>query len=183
MSVVEIKFRLKQIEPTDRLTGLSLGDAQFTPLKTFLAKHAKAYQEQNLATTYGIFDTASNKISAYVTLVCGEIVVDGQKRLLNEPGLSYDYKSYPAIKIARLAVHVGYRGLDLGTQLVTFALGTAKNVVCPAVGCRFAVVDAKTNSVGFYLKCGFTILDTEANKTRPDPIMFIDLHKAAKHTV
>jgi hypothetical protein len=50
-------------------------DEAFVPLKTFLQKHARAYHERHLARTYGAF--AENKIIAYLTLVCGEIVLEG----------------------------------------------------------------------------------------------------------
>lgn len=61
--------------------------------------------------------------------------------------------------------------------MVDFAVGTAKDVICPAVGCRFVVVDAKKQSIGFYEKCGFTLLDTDDNRSRQSPVMFLDLHK------
>jgi GNAT superfamily N-acetyltransferase len=113
-----------------------------------------------------------------MTLVCGEIVVEGGASLLDSE-IEFPYKSYPAIKIARLAVDTNHRDQDIGRRLVDFALGQAKFVVCPAVGCRFAVVDAKRCAVGFYSKCGFTLLDTEDNRNLDAPIMFIDLHKVA----
>lgn len=162
------------------MTGLSLGDAIYLPLKTFLQKHAKLYHQRHLARTYGVFDKdRSNKIVAYITLVCGEIVLEGNKRLLDEPDLKYNYKSYPAVKIARLAVHEDYRDEKLGSLLVEIALGTAKDIICPAIGCRFVAVDSKTEAVKFYERKGFSILDTPKNRRRSEPVMFIDLHKAS----
>jgi hypothetical protein len=76
-------YKIRPVEPGDRLTGLSLGDEAFVPLKTFLQKHAKAYHERHLARTYGAF--AEDKIIAYLTLVCGEIVLEGDATLLDEP--------------------------------------------------------------------------------------------------
>lgn len=170
---------IRQIEPGDRLTGLSLGHENFAPLKAFFQKHAKKYQEQNLARTYAIFE--SERPIAYITLVCGEIAIQGKKRLLDEPDLFYNYKSYPALKIARLAVHKDYRRKDYGTVLVDLAVGTAKEIICPAVGCRFVAVDSKKDALPFYLDYGFTLLDTPQNRRRSEPVLFIDLHKAAKN--
>ena len=89
------------------------------------------------------------------------------------------------MKISRLLVDSRYRRQGdrwadearLGEALVQFALGLAVEQVCPAVGCRFVVVDAKSDAVGFYRKMGFTLLDTQANRARPEPVMFVDLHK------
>lgn len=172
-------IEIRQIRPGDKLTGLSLGDAAFNPLKIFLKKHAQRYQEESLARTYAAFDEGAGKAVAYITLVCGEIVAsDSENPLIDEPQLDYRYSHFPAVKIARLAVDQKYRGYELGKTLVNLALGQAKNVICPAVGCRFVVVDSKSQSVKFYEKCGFTILDTEENRNRASPVMWVDLKKA-----
>jgi GNAT superfamily N-acetyltransferase len=166
------------IEAGDRVTGLSLGDPDFTPLKLFLQKHAKAYQHQSLARTYGTF--LDDKIIGYITLVCGEVVIGADDpSLIDDPEVAYKFPHYPAVKIARLAVDKRHRKKGIGPTLVDLALGTARDVICPAVGCRFVMVDSKAKSVAFYLKHGFTMLDTVANKSRAEPVMFVDLHKTA----
>ncbi|WP_159726251.1 hypothetical protein [Methylosinus sp. Ce-a6] len=139
----DISVEIRQIEPGDKLTGLSLGGEEFTPLKTFLQRHAKSYQEKSLARTCAIFDKGkSNKVVGYVTLVCGEVVLqDGDVSPLCNDNVDYKYLHYPAVKIARLAIDRRYQGFDLGSNLVDLALGVAKWTVCPAVGCRFVVVD------------------------------------------
>jgi GNAT superfamily N-acetyltransferase len=174
----ELPFEVRLIEPGDRLTGLSLG-AEFTALKTFLQRHAKAYHEKNLARTYAVFDVSLNsKVVAYVTLVCGEVVLDnGNNDILNDTGVDYKYLHYPAVKIARLAVDTRYREKGIGALLVDLALGIAKDTISPAVGCRFVVVDSKKPAVDFYIKSGFTLLDTEANRSRAEPVLFVDLQK------
>jgi ribosomal protein S18 acetylase RimI-like enzyme len=118
----------------------------------------------------------SKKILAYITLVCGEVdVKDGDERPLDEP--DYQYLQYPAIKIARLAVGTDYRNSGLGRNLVQLAMGIAKDVICPAVGCRFVMIDSKRDAVEFYKKCGFEILNTANNLALEMPVMFVDLHK------
>ena len=117
---------------------------------------------------------------AYITLVCGEIVLEGDMSLLDETDLQYNYKSYPALKIARLAVDARHRDNDYGAILVELAVGTAKEIICPAAGCRFVTVDSKRGAVGFYQKQGFTLLDTPENKKRGEPVLFLDLFKASE---
>lgn len=173
-------IEIKQIEPGDNLAGLSLGDAAFTPLKIFLKKHAQKYEAQSLSRTYGAFRPDPQKIVGYITLVCGEVVTDeGNGQLVDDPGLEYLYDHYPAVKIARLAVDRRFAGSGLGRTMVNLALGQAKRVICPAVGCRFVVVDSKKESVAFYEKCGFTMLDTPENRERAAPVMWIDLNKVS----
>jgi GNAT superfamily N-acetyltransferase len=181
-------FELRLIEPDDRLKGLSSGDPKFTPLKTFIEKHAKGYHQQSLARTYGLFKTVQvpakkagvdptekTDIVGYVTLVCGEIDANGAGQVAD----GYTYSHFPAMKIARLMIDSRLRKKKWGEQLVDFAVGTAKDIICPAVGCRFVVVDAKKESIGFYERCGFTLLDTDENRDRESPVMFLDLHKVA----
>ena len=155
------------------MTALSLGDPVYTPLKTYLTKHAKAHQRASLARTYVAVDEFA-RIKAYITIICGEIEVQ-----VNHEGedVRYDYTKYPAVKIARLAVDSRVRGNKLGEALVDLAIGVTRDIVCPHVGCRFIVVDSKQQSVAFYRKCGFALLDTADNRDRDEPVMFIDLHK------
>ena len=114
-----------------------------------------------------------------MTLVCGEISAVPEGSVLADPSVRYPYSHFPAVKIARLAVDRRLQGLGLrlGSRLVDLALGISKDVISPAVGCRVLVVDAKSQSVGFYERCGFRLLDTAANRGRDDRIMFVDLMK------
>lgn len=173
----EVTLETRLLQPGDKLTGLRSGDAEFAPLKTFLQKRARIYHERHLARTY--VTMAGGQVAGYITLVCGEIVIEDDANRLEEPDLDYNYKSYPALKIARLLVDGRFRGNGIGEDLVKLALGIAKDIICPNAGCRFAVVDAKQRSVGFYERQGFTMLDTSENRARSEPVMFIDLHKSA----
>jgi GNAT superfamily N-acetyltransferase len=171
-----IELEVRRIEVGDRLTGLSLGDAAFTPLKIFLQKRALEFERQSLARTYAAFQVEPRKVLGYITRVCGEVVTDAADACLIA-GVDYRYKHYPAVKIARLAVDQSVQGAGLGKYLVDLALGIAKREVSPSVGCRFVMVDSKKNSVKFYERCGFTMLDTAPNKARPEPVMYVDLSK------
>lgn len=117
-------------------------------------------------------------VVAYISLVCGEIVLE-RGAIAGEDALDYRYPNYPAVKIARLAVDSDLResGLKLGKQLVDLAVAIASEIVAEHVGCRFVVVDSKKDAVKFYEKMGFTLLDTEENKSRREPVLFVDLMK------
>jgi GNAT superfamily N-acetyltransferase len=173
-------FEIRQIEPGDSFTGLSLGDEKLVALKIFLRKHARPYHEQGLARTYGAFlADKPGKLVAYITLVCGQI--ETENKLKFGPGITYAYDHSPAIKIARLAVDHRLQRGGVGQALVDFSLGVVKSYICPWVGCRFVVVDSKHDAISFYeKKCGFTLLDTDENKKLESPILFLDLYKIKK---
>lgn len=166
---------IRSIQPGDVLSGLSTGgDPDIKPLKTFLRRHAANYHVTNVAKTYAAFLPANpKKAVGYITLVCGEIATDPQ--LSNGDGFPYDH--YPAVKIARLAVNSDLRGSGIGYQLTLLALGIVKEEICPRVGCRFVVLDAKQASIPFYVRQGFVLLDTPDNLKREHPVMFLDLNK------
>jgi GNAT superfamily N-acetyltransferase len=143
-----------------------------------LERKARAYQRQNLARTYAVFNVALRRrprVVGYITLACGEIVIECDEIAWN-PIQRYDSASYPAVQIVALAVDAGLRGCGIGRQLVEFAVGMIRIQVCSAVGCRFVIVKSSASSVKFYKKCGFT-MDTRADRERPDPVMFLDLYK------
>lgn len=169
-------LELRLLEPADSVSGFSLGDPSLTPLKTFLRKDAQKFHKNGLGRTWCFTSTSTTtpKVVAYITLVCGEIAVDGN---VNAEDITYNYSHFPAVKIARLAVDKRYSGQGLGSQLVNLALAIVKEDVIPNIGCRFIVVDSKKNSVKFYEKKGFTLLDTQANRNRDNPLLFIDLIK------
>lgn len=176
-------FTLRRLESSDNPKKLSAGEDKYAALKTFAAKHARRYETERLARTYVLEDEGNKCLAAYLTMVCSEVTSDNPPVV--EDGLHYPYSQWPAVKISRLLVDSRYRregarwsnDLSLGKHLVEFALGLAADQVCPAVGCRFVVVDAKEDAVGFYQKLGFRLLDTAANRERSAPVMFMDLHK------
>lgn len=172
-----LNIDLKLIESSDKLTGLSLGDKELLPLKTFIQKKAKKYQANSIARTYGLFDS-NEKIIGYITLVCSEVVVDNKENNICVDNKLPKLTSYPAIKIARLAIDRRYQGKGLGNYMVSFSIALAKDMVMPHVGCRFVVVDSKKTAVNFYERLGFTLLDTEYNKSKNEPVLFLDILKA-----
>lgn len=43
------------------------------------------------------------------------------------------------------------------------------------VGCRFLITDAKKKAIPFYEKQEMQLLETDVNRAKENPIMFIDL--------
>lgn len=169
---------LREIQPGDICAGLSLGHANYVPLKTFLRRDANRYHQQNVAKTYVMVDASNPPIVwAYISLMCSVIALtDLSDEHLPEDIDEYRYPDFPAIKIARLAVDRRMRRKDIGRTLIQFAMSVAKDRIMPAIGCRFLVVDSKQESIDFYLQCGFTLLKTEKNLVSDHPLLYVDLH-------
>ena len=114
-----------------------------------------------------------------MTVLCTHVRVEQFTEPLNVEG-GFQYKDYPAVKLARLAVDSDLQNRGAGGALVDFVIGLAAEHIMPHAGCRFLVLDVKPNSVAFYKKKGFTkmgpVQDGEASHTA----MFMDLHKLSR---
>jgi GNAT superfamily N-acetyltransferase len=93
-----------------------------------------------------------------------------------EPVRANAYPAFPAIKIVRLAIDKEIRGHGFGEQLMAWTIAHVTDKIMPNAGCRFLIVDSKQESIRFYEKCGFTLVNSDENKTAENPMMFIDLH-------
>ncbi|EKD73103.1 MAG: GCN5-related N-acetyltransferase [uncultured bacterium] len=171
-------FTLCQIQFNDDTTKLSLGDAAHTPLKRFLKKSAFDFHQYEIAKTYVLVNQNSSpsRIWGYITLMNSEVVLNEGQRP-QETSATSRYEAFPAVKIARLAVDKALRGNGFGTMFLDWCMNHVKLAIMPYVGCRFLVVDAKRDSVAFYQKSGFILLNTDSNATDEHPLMFFDLYR------
>lgn len=171
---------IRPIRQDDVLNKLSLGTAEAEPLKRFLRQKAIRFEHAFLARTYVLVGSdaavSGGRVWGYVTLVACDVRTTDQNCPEADAGWQKDH-NMPAIKLARLAVAAELQGKRLGRKLLDFAIALTMEHVAAHVGCRLLVTDAKRDSIGFYEKHGFTMLDTEENKARPAPLMFVHLTK------
>lgn len=182
---VGVDYFIEKLHAEHQKNKFSMGpDINLRPLKSFIQNNALDFQINNVAVTYVAIvppdpnnQQARKRVIAYVTLTCSEIDLDGAYPL-EDCEAANRYKSISALKVARLATHSGYAGHNIGKTLMEFAIALAVHQIAQFVGCRFLVTDSKADSVGFYQnKLGFTLLDTEENRNREHPVMFLDLNK------
>lgn len=177
-----VDYFIQKLDVEHQTNRFSMGpDADVRPLKSFIQQNALSYQSANVAVTYVAClppaeAGARPRVIGYISLTCSEINL-GDSYRLEDCEHANRYPSMPALKIARLARHADYAGHRIGEALVDFAVALAADHIGPTVGCRFLVTDSKARSVGFYQKAGFTLLDTEENQARAEPVMFLDLNK------
>lgn len=177
-----VDYFIEKLDPFHQPNKFSMGpDADLRPLKSFIQGNAMEYQVANVAVTYVAIlppvDAKSRpRVIGYITLTCSEIELHGTYAL-DDCEHANRYPSMPALKVARLASHADFAGNRIGKVLMEFAIAMAADVIAQHVGCRFLVTDSKAQSVAFYEKVGLTLLDTEENRARKEPVMFLDLNK------
>lgn len=146
-------------------------------LNGFLFEDAKHFQKELLAVTYLLEDTIENVTVAYFSLLADKISFNPEeKSVWNKLNRHIPNpkrrKSYPAVKIGRLAVNEKYGGNGVGTFIldnIKYAFTTTKRL-----GCRFLTVDALNSAIPFYEKNGFRFF-TESDKDDETRLMFYDL--------
>lgn len=179
-------YIIRSLEAADCVSKLSLGDAKFQPLKSFLQKQAKDFHQACIAKTYvavtiikdpttgALIECPKKEVLGFISLTASEIDIRNGYTV-EDCKYANTYDTLPATKIARLAVHKDLRGQGIGDNLLAFALAIVVDVIATHIGCRFLITDSKQEAIKFYSKAGFTLLDTDENKAEDNPIMFIDL--------
>ena len=169
----ESAFYIRKLEDSDTVQNFKSGSQSFLPLKTFLQKQAKQFQQARIAQTY-VAVTGDENIIGFVTLTCSEIDLQNGYEITDCVQANH-YAFLPAVKIARLAVDARIRNAGIGSTLINFALALILDKIAENVGCRFVVTDAKSEAVIFYQKLGFTLLDAEGSQESAHHLMFLDL--------
>ena len=146
-------------------------------LNEFLVQDAKHYLNDMMAVTYVYVDPVKQQIAAYFSLLNDKVAYDPQSkgiwnRINRHIHNNKRRKSYPSVKIGRLAVAEEYAKCGLGSRIIEYIklwYSTSNRA-----GCRFITVDAYSSAIDFYRKNDFeffTTLDT-FDSTR---LMYFDL--------
>jgi GNAT superfamily N-acetyltransferase len=160
-------FKLIRLQADSVILPFDCGD---TDLNGFLFDDAKNYANDLIAVTYIIQD--KNKTLAYFNYLNDKIShtdLDGSLSKFSERIGAYlpigkgSHKSYPAVKIGRLAVAKDSQIGGLGKMIIDYTKGnfTTNN----KTGCKFITVDAYKKSLGFYEKMGFKYLSSKDKKS------------------
>lgn len=156
ISLDQLSF--KKISPD---LGLASFDCQDTELNEFLTQKALDYQKSNLANTTCIY--YDGKFVAYFSTCMDSIALtDGEKGIFH-PNKRI-IKSYPAIKLARMATIPEYQRRGIGSIIVDLVVGMAFTSNQQGLACRYVIVDAYPSKEDWYTKRGFIRNQIKANK-------------------
>ena len=141
--------------PLDETDDLSSFNCESEELNDFLKTNAWADQKNLVNRTRLCF--CDGNLAGFYSLAADTIetksVIDGI--------VSYQYRKYPAGKIARLAIDSRFEKRGIGTFLIKIILAQVESI-CDNIGCRYLLVDSKLESTGFYEKFEFKV--AEKNK-------------------
>lgn len=154
-------------------------DCNDEDLNDFILNEACLYRNALLSVTYVVEDKETHDVLAYFSLANDKISISDfesktdfnrfrKHKFANEKRL----RSYPAIKIGRLAISRKAQHQSIGTYLLEFIEDYF--IIDNKSGCRFVTVDAYVNAIPFYIKNNYQFLnnDDEDKRTR---VMYFDL--------
>lgn len=121
-------------------------DSGDNDLNDFLYNESIKYCKDNLAVVYLVY--YENKLIAFFSLSSDSVKVNKK--------LEIKLKYYPSLKIGRLAVDTHYQNSGIGSWIIRWIIGFARNVR-KAQGIRYISVDAynKTKVLKFYTNNNF----------------------------
>lgn len=158
---------------------ISAFDCQDEDLNDFILNEATLYRNALLSVTYVVEDKLTGEVLAYFSLSNDKVSISDfesktefnrfrRQKFVNEKRL----RSYPAIKIGRLAIAKSAQHQSIGTYLLEFIEDYF--IIDNKSGCRFVTVDAYVDAIPFYIKNNYQFLnnDDEDHRTR---VMYFDL--------
>lgn len=169
-------YEIRKLEVGDFVTDFDCGDED---LNDFIINDAPLYRKTFLAITYVLEHKGSGKVIAYFSVANDRISIKDfptntdfnrfrKHKFVNDKRL----KSYPAIKICRLAIDNSAQGKQIGTFIIDFV--ETLFVTDNKSGCRFLTVDAYSQAVPFYLKNDFYFLSSK-DENEHTRLMYFDL--------
>ncbi len=172
-------FKLLRLSDSHNILPFDCGDAD---LNDFIANDAKDYIKKLLAVTYLLEDGGIT--AAFFCVSNDKIAIEDMdsntqwwKRIGGSMPERKRYKSYPAVKIGRLAVDTSMQGRKLGTTLLDYIKEFF--ITNNKTGCMFITVDAYQQSLKFYEQNGFKYLcpKKEEERNATTKLMYYDLRE------
>lgn len=176
MSLNQSNLKYRRLGLEKYVKSFDCGDED---LNNFILKDAPLFYKVRLSTTYVLEDSETSEVLGYFSLANDRISLTDfpsnssynrfRKQYFAQGKM---FRSYPAVKICRLATSITQRGKGLGTLIVNMIISSY--LQDNRAGCRFITVDAYANAIPFYLNLGFLPLskEDEGAETR---LLYFDL--------
>ena len=188
-SITSGQYTLAILEKEEDFCCTTSFDCGESDLNEFFRNDAFNHKKELLAETYYLEPKKATEEDlffpvAFVSFLNDSIEVnkDERKSIFGKyikktiPYPKYNYRFFPAVKIARLGVYTKYQRRHVGTSL----LNMTKEYFLKQnrTGCRFLTVDAynKEDVIKFYEHNGFKFL-WDQDKEKETRIMFFDLKR------
>ena len=179
--IIATTYQIRKLSSKDIIGSFNCGDED---LNDFILNEAQLYGKARLAVSYVIENRVTKQVVGFFSLANDRVSLSDfenktefnrfrKKRFVNDKRI----KSYPAVKIGRLAIDLSAKGQSLGTFILDFI--KSYFVYDNKAGCRFVTVDAYLNALPFYIKNGFLPLSEEIEDPHTK-LLFFDLEEISE---
>lgn len=177
------RFYIRRLDETEYVNVFDCGD---NDLNDFIINEAAPFRKALLAVTYVLAERENpDNVIAFCSLANDRVSLSDFEtktdfnRFRREKKFpqSKRLKSYPAVKLCRLAVDKTAKGLSAGSLLIDFI--KTYFISDNKTGCRFVTVDAYLAAIPFYQKHGFTQLNTDDEGSSFTRLLYFDLNDIA----
>lgn len=177
------RFYIRRLDETEYVNVFDCGD---NDLNDFIINEAVPFRKALLAVTYVLAERENpDNVIAFCSLANDRVSLSDFEtktdfnRFRREKKFpqSKRLKSYPAVKLCRLAVDKTAKGLSAGSLLIDFI--KTYFISDNKTGCRFVTVDAYLAAIPFYQKHGFTQLNTDDEGSSFTRLLYFDLNDIA----
>lgn len=165
----QIPYNELQLLPLDKKYDLSIFNSTNTDLNEFLKNDALENEDNLVNKTYLCF--WQKLIVGYITFTTDTLEVLAVEE--SDVVEGYPHRKYPCLRIARLAVDKNFERKGIGRFLLLAAIGMAIDI-SNRIGCRYITVDSKPESISFYEKHGFKLI--ERYRSSEFPKMYLNMH-------
>lgn len=166
----------RRLDGQDTINSFDCGDED---LNDFIQNDAPLYYKARLSTSYVLEVQSTGETIGYFSLAHDRISLTDfpsnssynrfRKKFFAQGKM---FKSYPAIKICRLATSLNYRGEGIGTMIINMIIASYQQD--NKAGCRFVTVDAYASALPFYYSLGFLPLSKE-DENAETRLLYFDL--------
>lgn len=163
----------------DEQDAIKLFDCGDDDLNDFIINDAPLYYKSRISTSYVLENAKTGDVIGYFSLAHDRISLTDfpsnssfnrfRKQFFARGKM---FKSYPAIKICRLATSLDYRGNGIGSMIVNMIIASYQRD--NKAGCRFVTVDAYAKALPFYYGLGFVPLSKQDEKS-DTRLLYFDL--------
>ena len=169
-------LQLRRLGENDKVATFDCGDED---LNDFILTDAPLYYRVRLATSYVWEDSITGEVLGYFSLAHDRISLTDfpsnsaynrfRKQFFAQGKM---FKSYPALKICRLATSKSCRGEGIGSMTIQAIIASYRND--SKAGCRFTTVDAYADALPVYYRYGFLPL-SKTDEGADTRLLYFDL--------
>lgn len=169
--VLASELRIERFRENADVRSFDCGNRELNDFLT--TEEVERYEQEKLGNTHLVYWQPEGQLAGYFTISSESIRIQYMHSVksFSIPG-EIRVTAIPGIKIGRLGVDNRFKGRDVGTHILRYIAGLALRNPAAA---RVLFLEAYPESIGFYGKFEFTVIEHQRLRNRRNRLMVFDL--------